>query len=247
MPPSSKTDTSLAAPSRPLRDRERWPRGRLSWERDTVLRSVFIRPEAARSRDRGDRAQLLDQHSVDGESALVQPVAQLVREVPGSLRRGVARVPEQVDGAIPGEVFAYGTQRRLRLLPEGSDVEGKDLVEAAIAEVRVLQRDGFEPSPARVDVLAIPARGHLDHLGRAVDRGDRSCRRPLADQGDRDAVAAADLEQAVSRADLQSVDRPEEPLRSLADHAPAIASRPYIMLRPGPSQATESSICNTAE
>jgi dihydrofolate reductase len=38
-------------------------------------------------------------------------------------------------------------------------------------------------------------------------------------------VAAADLEQAVGRADLQGVDRPDEPLRCLARHARAIASR----------------------
>ena len=116
----------------------------------------------------------------------------------------------------PGRVLAYGTECGLRLLPEGSDVEGEDLVEAAIAEVGVLQRDGLEHSPARVDVLAVPPRGHLDHLGRAVDRGDRSRCQPLADQGDRDAVAAADLEQAVGRADLQGIDRPDEPLRCLA-------------------------------
>src|SRR5688572_32962745 len=66
--------------------------------------------------DRGDRAQVLDQHPVDGEPALAQPVGQLVPEVPGSPRRGVARVPEEVDSPIPGEVLADGTERRLRLL-----------------------------------------------------------------------------------------------------------------------------------
>src|SRR3954451_14888150 len=174
---------------------------------------------------RGDRAQVLDQNPVDDEPALAEAVGQLIPEVPGSPRRGVARVPEEVDGSIPGEVLAYGAERRLRPVPEGSDVEGEDLVEAALAEVRVLQRDGLEHSPARVDVLAVPARGHRDHLGRAVDRGDRSRRQLLADQRDRDAVAASDLEQAVGRADRQRVDRPDEPLRCLARHAPAIASR----------------------
>src|SRR3954463_3400196 len=109
----------------------------------------------------------------------------------------MARVPEDVDGPIPGEVLADGTKPRLRLLPKGSDVEGEDLVEASVAEVRVLQSDGLEHSPARIDVLAVPPRGHLDHLARAVDRGDRSGRQPLADQGDRHALAAADLEQSV--------------------------------------------------
>src|SRR3954447_13630679 len=101
------------------------------------------------------------------------------------------------------EVLSDRADRRLWLQPEGSDVEGEDLVEAPIAEVRVLQRGGLEHSPARVDVLTVPPRGHLDHLGRAVDCGDSSRRQPLADQGDRDTMAAADLEQAVGRADLQ--------------------------------------------
>src|SRR5262245_20590848 len=123
----------------------------------------------------------------------------------------MARVPEDVDSPTRAKGLADGAERHLRPLPEGSDVEGKDLVEAPIAEVRVLQRDGLEYSPARFDVLAVPPRGHLDHLGRAVDRGDRSRRQPLADQGDRDAVATADLEQAIGRADLESVHRPDEP------------------------------------
>ena len=133
--------------------------------------------------------------------------------------------PRRCRGPHPGRGGRGRHQARLRLLPEGSDVEGEDLVIAPVAEVRVLQRDGLEHSPARVDVLAVPPRGHLDHLGRAVDRGDRSRRQPLADQGDRDAVAATDLEQAVGRANLQSVDRPDKPLRCLARHAPAIAAR----------------------
>ena len=60
----------------------------------------------------------------------------------------MARVPEDVDDPIRGEVLADGTERRLRLLPEGSDVEGEDLVEAPIAEGRVLQRDGLERGPS---------------------------------------------------------------------------------------------------
>ena len=90
-------------------------------------------------------------------------------------------------------------------------------------------RSGARPRRCRPpipgEVLTISPRGHLDHLGRAVDRGDRSRRQLLADQRDRDAVAAADLEQAIGRTDVQSVDRPDKPLRCLARHAPAIASR----------------------
>src|SRR4051812_49473383 len=104
-------------------------------------------------------------------------------------------------------MLADGTESRLRLLPEGSDVEGEDLVEALIAEVRVLQRDGLEHSPARVDMLAIPPRGHLDHLGRAVDRGDRSRRQPLADQGGGDAWPPPASEQATARPTFRRADR----------------------------------------
>ena len=99
--------------------------------------------------DRGNRAQVLDQHVLDGESALAQPVGQLVPEVAGSPRRGVASVPEDVDRPVPGEMLADGTERRLRLQPERSDVEGEDLVEAPVAEVRVLKRGGPRARPCQ--------------------------------------------------------------------------------------------------
>ena len=70
---------------------------------------------------------------------------------PGLAPAEAASVPEDVDGPIPGEVLADCTERRRRLLPEGSDVESEDFVEAPIAEVRVLQRDGLEHGPARVE------------------------------------------------------------------------------------------------
>ena len=77
--------------------------------------------------DRGDRAQVLDQHPVDGESALAQPVGQLGPEVPGSLRRGVARVPEEVDGPIPGEVLADGTGAGSGCCQKGATLKAKTL------------------------------------------------------------------------------------------------------------------------
>src|SRR5262249_29832512 len=84
-------------------------------------------PERA---DGGDRAQILDQHPVDRESTLAEPVGQLVPKGSRSLRREVSCVPEDVDGPILCEVLADCTERCLRLLPEGGDVEGEDLVEA---------------------------------------------------------------------------------------------------------------------
>ena len=169
---------------------------------------MFIRPGRLRSRrPRGPGAgprpapcRRRTRPRVAGRPARPRAPARLPARSGARPRRG--RRPR------PGRGARVRHRVRPRLLPEGSDVEGEDLVEAAIAEVGVLQRDGLEHSPARVDVLAVPPRGHLDHLGRAVDRGDRSRCQPLADQGDRDAVAAADLEQAVGRADLQGIDRP---------------------------------------
>src|SRR5688572_5424629 len=73
-------------------------------------------------------------------------------------------------------------QRLLRLKPEGRDVEGEDLVESVVPEVRLLERGRLQHGPASRDVLAIPTRGHLNHLLRAIDRGDPSAGQPLADQ-----------------------------------------------------------------
>src|ERR671939_800069 len=84
-------------------------------------------------------------------------------------------------------------QRLLRLMPEGRDVEGEDLVESLVPEVRLLERGRLQHGPSCRDVLAIPTRSHLDHLLRAIDRGDPSAGQPLADQRYGNAVSAADL------------------------------------------------------
>ena len=118
----------------------------------------------------GDRAQVLTSTmSTENPPSPTRSASSFPRSR-GSLRRGVARVPEEVDGPIAGEVLADGTERRPRLLPEGSDVEGKDLVEAPIAEVGVLRRwPRAQPCPRR------RARGSSawpsQSSWRAVDRG----------------------------------------------------------------------------
>jgi len=49
-------------------------------------------------------------------------------------------------------------QRLLRLKPEGRDVEGEDLVESLVPEVRLLERGRLQHGPASRDVLAVPTR-----------------------------------------------------------------------------------------
>src|SRR3954463_1436749 len=110
-------------------------------------------------------------------------------------------------------------QRLPRLMPEGRDVEGEDLVESLVPEVRLLERGRLQHRPAFRDVLAIPPSGHLDHLLRTIDRGDPSAGQPLADERYRYAVPAADLQHAIGWVERQGVHRPDEPFRGPARHA----------------------------
>src|SRR5688500_15569809 len=113
-------------------------------------------------------------------------------------------------------------QRLLWLMPEGRDVEGEDLVESLVPEVRLLERGRLQNGPASRDVLAIPTRGHLDHLLRAIDRGDPAAGQPFADQRYGHAVSAADLQHLVGWVERQGVHRPHEPFRGLVRHAYAL-------------------------
>src|ERR671919_1476006 len=109
--------------------------------------------------DRGNRAQVLDQHLVHGELGQPHPLAQPVRQVASSAGLRVASVPEEIDRSIGGELPPDDPQRLLRLMPEGRDVEGEDLVESLVPEVRLLERGRLQHCPASRDVLAIPTPG----------------------------------------------------------------------------------------
>ena len=90
--------------------------------------------------NRGNRAQVFDQHLVHGELGQPHPLAQLVRQVASSAGLRVASVPEEIDRSIGGEMLPDDPQRLLRLKPEGRDVESEDLVESLVPEVRLLER-----------------------------------------------------------------------------------------------------------
>src|ERR687897_2840827 len=118
--------------------------------------------------NRGNRAEALDQHLAHGELGQPDPLAQPVRQVASSAGLRVASVPEKIDRSIGGEMPPDDPQRLLWLMPEGRDVEGEDLVESLVPEVRLLERDRLQYGPACGDVLAIPTRRHLNHLVRAI-------------------------------------------------------------------------------
>src|SRR3954451_4945065 len=119
----------------------------------------------------------------------------------------------------------------LRLKPEGRDVEGEDLGESLVPEVSLLERGSLQHRPAARDGLAISTRGHLDHLLRAIDRGDPSAGQPLADQRDGHAVSAADLQHVIGGVGGQGVHRPDEALRGLARHGLRLAFAPLAGYR----------------
>src|SRR5262249_26524448 len=131
----------------------------------------------------------------------------------------MASVPEEIDRSIAGEMPPDDPQRVLWLKPEGRDVEGEDLVESLVPEVRLLEPGRLQHRPASCDVLAIPTRCHLNHLLGAIDRGDPSAGQPLADQRYGHAVSAANLQHAIGWVGRQGIHRPHKPVRGLARHA----------------------------
>jgi hypothetical protein len=113
---------------------------------------------------------------------------------------------------------------------EHADVDREDLVEAGVAEVGLVQRRHLERRPAGGDVVGIPPGRRLDHRRRPVDRVDAAAVQLLAHQRHRDAVPAADLQEAIGRLDLQRLDRPYQPFRRPA------AAHPAPLDRSGPPQ-----------
>jgi hypothetical protein len=79
-------------------------------------------------------------------------------------------------------------------------------------QIELLQLRDDELGLAGLHVRGVSARGRLDHLRRAVDRGQASALEPLADERRRDAVPAADLEDPVVRLDVEPPDHALEAL-----------------------------------
>ena len=106
-----------------------------------------------------------------------------------------------------------------RLAVEEPDAHGEDLVEAALAEIELFEGRHEELGPARLDMLSVPARRGFDHLRRAVDRRETACLQALANHRRRHTMAAADLEHAVARLDVEPLDDALKPLAHAATRA----------------------------
>jgi hypothetical protein len=83
---------------------------------------------------------------------------------------------------------------------------GEYLVEAALAQVEILERPDQELGSAGLEERGVAAFGGIDHLLRAVDRGQAAGLEALAYVRRRDPVSAADLQDSVIGPDVEPLD-----------------------------------------
>jgi hypothetical protein len=102
--------------------------------------------------------------------------------------------------------------RTLGLTVEEVHADREDLVEAAISQVEVLKGRDEELGFAGLDVRHVSARGGLDHLRRAVYRGEIAFFEALANESRRDPVPAPNLQHPVTGPDVQLLDDRSQPL-----------------------------------
>jgi hypothetical protein len=98
----------------------------------------------------------------------------------------------------------------LGLAAEEPYPNGEDHVEAALAEVDVLEALNEELGFPSLDEGCVARRSRLDHLHRPIDRGQVATLEPLADHRCGHTVATADLENPVIGAYAELIDdRPQ--------------------------------------
>jgi hypothetical protein len=147
----------------------------------------------------------------------------------GPLRRArfgrrVEKDRERCAGREPSLDYAA---RTLGLTVKETNADREDLVEATISQVEVLKGRDEELGFADLDVRHVSARGSLDHLRRAVYRGEMAFFEALANERRRDPVPAPDLEHPVTRPDVQLLDDRSQPLAHDAASRPA---RPSLVM-----------------
>src|SRR5687768_2039827 len=121
------------------------------------------------------------------------------------------RVEEDEDRTAGREPSLDEAARTLGLTMEEANADREDLVEATISQVEVLEGRDEELSLASLDVRHVSTRGRLDHLRRAVYRGEMAFFEALAHERRRDPVPAPDLEHPVTRPDVQLLDYRSQP------------------------------------
>jgi hypothetical protein len=132
----------------------------------------------------------------------------------GFLRRAWfrRRVEEDEERSARREPSLDEAARTLGLTVEKADADREDLVEAAISQIEVLKVRDEELGFAGLYVRRVSARGGLDHLRRAVYRGEMTFVEAFANERRRDPVPAPDLEHPVTGPDVQLIDDRLQPL-----------------------------------
>jgi hypothetical protein len=126
----------------------------------------------------------------------------------GPLRRARCRrlIEEGEERSAGCEPPLDDIARTLGVAVKETHANREDLVEAAVSQVEVLEDRDEELGPAGLDVRRVSVGCGLNHLRRAVDRGEMSLLKPLANERRRDPVPAPDLEHQVIGPDVQLLD-----------------------------------------
>src|ERR687894_845432 len=122
------------------------------------------------------------------------------------------RVEEDEDRAAGREPSLDDAARTPGLAVKEANADREDLVEAPISQVEIPKGRDEELGLAGFYVSCVSPRGGLDHLRRAVYRGEMAFFETLANERRRDPVPAADLEDPVTGLDSQLIDDPSQPL-----------------------------------
>lgn len=156
------------------------------------------------------------------------------------------RVEEDEDSAAGREPSLDDAARTPRLAVKEANADREDLVEAPISQVEVLKGHDEELGFAGFYVSCVSPRGGLDHLRRAVYRGEMAFFEALANERRRDPVPTPDLEHPLIWPNVHLVDDRSQPLAQNAASCPArptlivVASypppgRPRVSVRASPS------------
>jgi hypothetical protein len=149
-------------------------------------------------------------------------------------RRQVEEDEERSAGREPSLDYAA---RTLGLTVKEANADREDLVEATISQVEVLKGRDKELGFASLDVRQVSERGGLDHLRRAVYRGEMAFFEAFAHERRRDPVPAPDLEDPVTGPDFQLIDDPSQPLAHDPASRPAMTTLVIVASDPPPGHS----------
>ncbi len=101
---------------------------------------------------------------------------------------------------------------------EQADADGEYFVEATLSRIEIFEVTGYEVGFSSFDVFRVPVLRGLDHFRRAIHGGEMSgVSEPFAYERRGDSVSASDLEYAVVRSDIESLDDGSKPFAHEGD------------------------------